>query len=53
MIEASQESNLNHLWYLSEELVIFALFDDGLNSDKKRAMAARLSQLPNIGNIQP
>ena len=46
MIEAIQESVLNHLWYLSEELVIFALFDDGLNSDERRAMTAKLSQFP-------
>ena len=53
MIEAIQKSVLNHLWYLSEELVIFALFDDGLNSDERCAMAAKLYQFPNTGNIQP
>ena len=53
MIEAIQESVLKHLWYLSEELVIFALFDDGLNSDERHAMAAKLSQFPNTGDIQP
>ena len=53
MIEAIQGSALKLLWYLSEELVIFVLFDVGLNSDERHAVAARLSQLPNTGNIQP
>ena len=34
LIEAVQESMLNHLWYLSQELVVFALFDEDLPSDE-------------------
>ena len=30
MIEAIQEFFNNHLWYLTLELVVFGLFDDGL-----------------------
>ena len=42
MIEAVQESVMNHLWYLTEELVIFGLFDDGLDNAERNAMAAQL-----------
>ena len=39
MIEAVQESMLNHLWYLSQDLAVFALFDEDLPSDERRDMA--------------
>ena len=37
---------LNHLWYLSQELVVFALFDEDLPSDERRDMAKKLSLIP-------
>ena len=33
---------LNHLWYLTEELVVFSLFDDCLTDDERKAMANKL-----------
>jgi hypothetical protein len=33
---------MGHLWYLSEELVAFAFFDDGVSVDTKRQMVAAL-----------
>ena len=53
MIEAVQESVMNHLWYLTEELVIFGLFDDGLDNAERNAMAAQLMSYPNLGNFEP
>ena len=35
---------LGHLWYLSEELVAFAFFDDGVSVDMKRRMVAALQK---------
>ena len=45
-IEAVQASMLNHLWYLTEELVVFALFDVHLPEDERRAMAMKLWSIP-------
>jgi hypothetical protein len=41
---------LGHLWYLSEELVAFAFFDDGVSVDTKRQMVAALHK---TGNEHP
>ena len=53
MIEAVKVSVKNHLWYLTEDLVIFGLFDEGLDSVERKAMATRLASLPNQGNFAP
>ena len=53
MIEAVQDSVKNHLWYLTQELVIFGLFDDGLDNAERKAMAAQLMRFPNTGNFEP
>ena len=42
MIRAVKDNFLNHLWYLSEELVVFALFDDNLTDKEQRAIADQL-----------
>jgi len=33
---------MNHLWYLSEELVALALFDPAITAEEKKAMVAAL-----------
>ncbi len=35
-------SIIRHLWYLTEELVVFAFFDEGVQVDVKTRMAANL-----------
>lgn len=40
--DAALQKFSKHLWYLSPKLVLFALFDDGLPIEEKRAMAAAL-----------
>ena len=51
--KAIQESLKNHLWYLSEELVIFALSDDHVENSERCAMANRLCSFPNHENFEP
>lgn len=46
MINAVKDSVLLHLWYLCEELVVFALFDDNLVYRERQAMAHKLLQTP-------
>lgn len=35
-----------HLWYLAEELVVFALFDEALESHERKAMSDKLVAIP-------
>lgn len=42
MITAVQDNFCAHLWYLSEELVIFGLFDENLSILERHSMAAKL-----------
>lgn len=44
------KSLLRHLWYLSEELIGLAFFDDGVSSDTKRRM---ISALKKRGSDEP
>ena len=37
---------LNHLWYLTEELVLFGLFDDSLADEERKSMAQKLQSFP-------
>ena len=53
MIDAVAKSVKNHLWYLSEELVIFALFDHDLNENERKMMAEALCQIRRPANFQP
>lgn len=53
MIEAVQDSIMNHLWYLTEELVVFALFDIQLSEDERRAMAMKLWSIPTPTDFAP
>ena len=52
-IEAFQESFNNHLWYLTQELVVFGLFDDGLPPDEGKAMTSRLLDYPRPAAFEP
>ena len=42
MAKAAQLSILRHLWYLTEECVIFSLFDDAVSDEEKAEMATEL-----------
>ena len=46
MIDAVRSSVMNHLWYVTEELVVFALFDENLSDDERSRMAAALLASP-------
>ena len=46
MIDAVQNSMMNHLWYLTEELVVFGLFDVDLPEEERRSMAIKLWSIP-------
>ena len=46
MIETIQESFNNHFWYLTQELVVFGLFDDGLLPEERKPVASRLLDYP-------
>ena len=46
MIEAAKRSVLRHLWYLTKELVILALFDEALSNDERKEMANVLLATP-------
>ncbi|XP_015116001.1 uncharacterized protein LOC107040428 [Diachasma alloeum] len=41
---------VNHLWYLSEELIAFAFFDDSLDLDCKRRMCEAIKSRPALKN---
>ena len=42
MADVALKKFLGHLWYLSEELVAFAFFDDAVSHDTKRQMVEAL-----------
>ena len=44
---------LNHLWYLTQELVIFALFDNNLGDDERKSMAHNLLSTPRPRRFKP
>ena len=46
LITAARESVLRHLWYLTEENVIFALFDTILTAQERKEMADTLIGIP-------
>lgn len=46
-IAASAKASMRrHLWYLTPELVVFGLFDDGLPNQEKQLMAVELRRKP-------
>lgn len=53
MIQAVQNSIMNHLWYLTQELVVFGLFDDALSRGERQAMAEKLLSLPRPVTFPP
>ena len=44
MTEKMIESHMRHLWYITEELVIFSLWDDEVPARERRAVADKLLQ---------
>ena len=48
MFWAVSGSFYNHLWYLTEQMVVLALFDSQLEATSKEAMARRLHQTERI-----
>ena len=48
-----QLSILRHLWYLTESLVVFGLFDKDLDMGTKTAMARSLTNIPKPAIFQP
>ena len=42
MVKAVQKNFLTHLWYLTEELVVFGLFDNNLADQERKSMANQL-----------
>ena len=45
--QAATEAIYRHLWYLSEHLVVLALFDERVRDETKTAMVANFSRPPN------
>ena len=46
MLSAVRKSIMNHLWYLTEELVILALFDENVDDDERKNIAESLLAVP-------
>ena len=46
MAPATQQSLLRHLWYLTEETVVFALFDPEVSDDEKTQVSQMLLVQP-------
>ena len=40
------KSILNHLWYLTEKLVVFSIFDRGLSDTIRKALVLKLLSYP-------
>ena len=53
MITAVQENFLTHLWYLTEELVVFGLFDSNLSDHERKSMANQLLLCPRADSFSP
>lgn len=49
MAKAAQCKLLKHLWYMSEELIGLALFDDAVSCDVKERMARAMMERPSLG----
>lgn len=48
-----KQSVLRHLWYLTEQLVVFSLFDAGLEDTAKQTLAQVLHQTPRPDEFPP
>ena len=53
MISAVQKNFRNHLWYLTEQLVVFGLFDDHLCNEERKCMAVKLYSEVRPQNFRP
>ena len=51
--KAAQLSIIRHLWYLTEECVIFSLFDKDVSDGEKAEMAAKLVAVPQQESFPP
>ena len=53
MVTAVQKNFLTHLWYLTEELVVFGLFDNNLADHERKSMANQLLLCPRPISFAP
>ena len=53
MISSVQNNFCNHLWYLTEQLVIFGLFDKDLSNQERKLMARQLCSQAKPRNFAP
>ena len=53
VLEAVKDSILLHLWYLTEQLVVFGLFDDELSLTERKAMAEKLLSIRRPKSFRP
>ena len=49
--DAAIKSILNHLWYVTQEMVVFSLFDFELPADLRRDIAQKLMSFPRLKNF--
>lgn len=49
--DAAIKSILNHLWYVTQEVVVFFLFDSELPADLRRDIAQKLMSFPRLKNL--
>lgn len=52
MIKAIQESLMSDFRYMSDELVIFTLFDDNVDKGEHCAITSQMSLFPNHSNFE-
>ncbi len=45
MINAAQQSLSHHTWYLTQELVVFSLWDEKVSSQERQELARRLLRM--------
>lgn len=50
--DACLQKFVNHLWYLSDETILFSLFDDNVPLEERQRMAEKLRKLSNSNKIE-
>ena len=53
MVSSVQKNFHNHLWYLTEQLVILGLFDEHLSNEERKSMAVKLCSQAKPRNFPP
>ena len=53
MVTAVQDNFCSHLWYLTEQLVVFSLFDKYLPNEERKAIASQLSRQRRPAQFHP